>query len=37
MNHVLDGFEPYKGEIPERSRGSIVAFETGESISLWSL
>ena len=24
MNHVLDGYEKYKGEIPGRSRGSIV-------------
>ncbi|AKA70003.1 translational GTPase TypA [Clostridium scatologenes] len=32
MNHVLDGYEPYKGEIPERTRGSLVVFETGTSI-----
>ena len=32
MNHVFDGYEPYKGEIPGRSRGSLVVFETGESI-----
>ena len=33
MNHVVDGYEPYKGEIPGRSRGSLVVFETGESIT----
>lgn len=32
MNHVLTGYEPYKGDIVERSRGSLVVFETGESI-----
>lgn len=33
MNHVLEGYEKYKGEIPERSRGSIVAFESGEAVT----
>ena len=33
MNHVFDGYEPYKGEIPERSRGSIIAFETGTTLA----
>lgn len=33
MNHVLEGYEKYKGDIPERSRGSIVVFETGEAIA----
>jgi GTP-binding protein len=33
MNHVLCGYEPYKGDIPERSRGSLVAFETGTAIT----
>lgn len=33
MNHVFDSYEPYKGEIPTRSRGSIVSFETGEAIA----
>jgi len=33
MNHTLDGYEGYKGEIPERSRGSIIASETGVSIT----
>ncbi|MEG2414248.1 MAG: translational GTPase TypA [Clostridia bacterium] len=29
MNSLFDGYEPYKGEIQERARGSIVAFESG--------
>lgn len=29
MNHVFHGYAPYKGEIPSRSRGSLVAFEQG--------
>ena len=29
MNHVFHGYEPYKGEIPGRTRGSLVAFEEG--------
>ncbi len=33
MNHFLDGYEPYKGDIATRQRGSLVAFETGESIT----
>ncbi|MDI6618176.1 MAG: translational GTPase TypA [Clostridiales bacterium] len=33
MNHVFYAYEEYKGDIPERSRGSLVAFETGESIT----
>ena len=33
MNHVFDGYERYKGEIPTRNRGSIVAFESGDSIT----
>ena len=31
MTHVLNGYEPYKGDIPERNRGSVVAFEDGVS------
>lgn len=31
MNHLFDGYEPYKGDIIERTRGSIVAWETGET------
>jgi len=33
MNHVLDEYEEFRGEIPERSRGSLVVFETGVSIA----
>ena len=33
MNAVFDGYEPYRGDIPTRSTGSLVAFETGESTS----
>jgi GTP-binding protein len=33
MNHVLDDYEPYRGEIPERSRGSLVVFEPGTAIT----
>jgi len=33
MNHYLDGYEPYKGDIQMRERGSLVAWETGESIT----
>ncbi|MCD6323228.1 MAG: translational GTPase TypA [Clostridiales bacterium] len=31
MNHTFDGFEPMKPEIIKRPRGSMVAFEPGES------
>ena len=33
MNHVLDGYDKYRGDIPDRSRGSLIVFETGESIT----
>ncbi|MBU5484946.1 translational GTPase TypA [Clostridium sp. MSJ-11] len=33
MNHVFSDHEPFKGEIPDRSRGSLVVFETGTSIT----
>ena len=38
MNQLFDGYEPYKGDIPERARGSIVAHETGETTGygLWN-
>ena len=29
MYHVFQGYVPYKGDIPERTRGSLVAFESG--------
>ncbi len=31
MNHVFDSYEPYKGDIQQRTQGSIIAHEAGES------
>lgn len=31
MNHLFLDYEPYKGDMPERTRGSLVAFEQGET------
>ena len=31
MNHVFDSYEEYKGDIQQRTTGSIIAHETGES------
>lgn len=31
MNHVFDCYEPFKGDIPQRPQGSLVAHETGEA------
>ena len=31
MNHVFDGYEPYKGDISTRHQGSLIAHETGDS------
>ncbi|HIY28028.1 MAG TPA: translational GTPase TypA [Firmicutes bacterium] len=31
MNHVFDGYEPYKGDIVQRQQGSLIAHETGEA------
>jgi len=33
MNHIFHGYEPYKGDISGRQRGSLVAWEDGESIT----
>lgn len=33
MNSVFDGYEEYKGDIPQRTQGSLVSFETGETTS----
>ena len=33
MNSVFDGYEPFKGDIMARTRGVIVAFEAGTSIT----
>ena len=31
MNSIFDGYAPYKGDIPTRKDGSLIAFETVES------
>lgn len=31
MYHVFYGYAPYKGEIPQRTRGALVAIEAGET------
>ena len=33
MSAVFDGYEPYKGDIPTRVSGSLVAYETGDTTS----
>ena len=33
MNSIFDSYEPYKGEIQSRTRGVLVAFEQGTSIT----
>jgi GTP-binding protein len=33
MNSVICGFEPFAGEIETRTRGVLVAFETGEAMT----
>ncbi|MFU0801331.1 MAG: translational GTPase TypA [Xylanivirga thermophila] len=33
LNAIFDGYQPYKGEIPTRQQGALVAFESGESIT----
>lgn len=33
MNHIFDSYEPFKGDIQARTRGTIVAFENGKSIT----
>ncbi len=33
MSAVFDSYEPYKGDIQRRSTGSLISFETGESIT----
>ncbi|MBR0119691.1 MAG: translational GTPase TypA, partial [Eubacterium sp.] len=33
MNTEFAGYGPYKGDIPYRSRGSLIAFEAGETIT----
>ena len=33
MNTIFDDYGPYKGDIQYRKQGSLIAFETGESIT----
>lgn len=33
MNHLFESYEPFKGEIPMRSRGALVASESGISVA----
>ena len=33
LNTIFDGYEPFKGEIAYRATGSLIAFETGESVA----
>ena len=33
MNTAFDGYEPYKGDIQYRKQGSLIAFESGESVT----
>jgi len=33
MNHIFDSYEPYKGDILARTRGTIVAFEKGKAVA----
>ena len=33
MNHIFDSYEPFKGEIQARVRGTIIAFENGKSVT----
>lgn len=33
MNHTFSSYEPYKGEVGDRGRGSLVAFESGEAVT----
>lgn len=33
LNTIFDGYAPYKGDMSYRSQGSLIAFESGESIT----
>ncbi|MCR5311971.1 MAG: translational GTPase TypA [Lachnospiraceae bacterium] len=33
LNTIFDGYGPYKGDIAYRSQGSLIAFESGESVT----
>ncbi len=33
INSILDGYEPYKGDFQKRTRGALIAWENGQSIT----
>ena len=33
MNTIFEGYEPYKGEIPRRAMGSLIAHEAGDAVT----
>jgi GTP-binding protein len=33
LNTAFEGYKPYKGAIPQRPQGSLIAFETGETMA----
>lgn len=33
LNTIFDGYAPHKGELPTRSTGSLVSYETGEAVA----
>jgi GTP-binding protein len=33
MNHLFDGYQPFKGEISGRQRGAMAAWQTGEAVT----
>ena len=33
INTIFDGYDPYLGDISYRKQGSLIAFETGESVT----
>ena len=33
MSAVFDSYAPFKGELSRRNTGSLVSFDTGESVS----
>jgi len=33
LNSVFEGYQPYKGDIPRRPQGSLVAYESGEAVT----
>ncbi len=39
LHHIFQGYEPYKGDLAHRTRGALVAMETGEAVAygMWKL